>query len=63
VQPASLKTSKETKQTRLSVGEVFDAEIISWIEPLLIAEIRFTRHAPDKMFREPVFVRLRLDLS
>lgn len=45
------------------VGTVFDPKISVWIEPAIIAEVSYARLTPDKMFREPVFLKLRLDLS
>jgi bifunctional non-homologous end joining protein LigD len=45
------------------VGELFDRKISTWIEPKLIAEVSYSKLTPDKMFREPVFVRLRPDMS
>jgi ATP-dependent DNA ligase len=40
-----------------------DARITTWVEPGLIAEVSYSRLTPDAMFREPVFLRLRPDLS
>lgn len=34
-----------------------------WVEPKLVCEVRFASRTPDGMLREPVFVRLRPDLS
>jgi DNA ligase D-like protein (predicted ligase)/DNA ligase D-like protein (predicted polymerase)/DNA ligase D-like protein (predicted 3'-phosphoesterase) len=34
-----------------------------WIEPRLLCEVRYSSLTPDGMLREPVFVRLRPDLS
>ncbi|NOS57191.1 MAG: DNA ligase, partial [Cyclobacteriaceae bacterium] len=34
-----------------------------WVQPVLVAEISFASLTPDEQFREPVFVRLRPDLS
>jgi DNA ligase D-like protein (predicted ligase)/DNA ligase D-like protein (predicted polymerase)/DNA ligase D-like protein (predicted 3'-phosphoesterase) len=34
-----------------------------WVEPKLICEVRFASWTPDGMLREPVFVRMRPDLS
>lgn len=43
-------------------GKVLDEKITTWIEPKVIAEISYSKLTPDKMFREPVFIRLRPDL-
>lgn len=45
------------------VGKVLDTNISVWITPGLIAEVNYSKLTPDKMFREPVFVKLRLDMS
>lgn len=45
------------------VGQLIDEKISTWIEPIIIAEVSYSRLTPDKMFREPVFIKLRLDLS
>ncbi|HTJ51734.1 MAG TPA: non-homologous end-joining DNA ligase [Cyclobacteriaceae bacterium] len=43
--------------------KVMDEKTSIWVEPVLIAEISYARLTPDKMFREPVFIRMRPDLS
>lgn len=40
-----------------------DENISTWVEPKIYVEVRYARLTPDNMFREPVFVRLRPDLS
>jgi len=45
------------------VGTVLDPKISVWLEPRIIAEVSYAKLTPDKMFREPVFVKLRVDLS
>lgn len=45
------------------IGTVLDPKISVWIEPRIIAEVSYSKVTPDKMFREPVFLKLRLDLS
>ncbi|MEX2232066.1 MAG: non-homologous end-joining DNA ligase [Cyclobacteriaceae bacterium] len=45
------------------IGNVFDPRISVWLAPKIIAEVTFSKLTPDKMFREPVFVKLRLDMS
>ncbi|HCZ37140.1 MAG TPA: hypothetical protein DHV26_14560, partial [Cytophagales bacterium] len=43
--------------------KVMDEKISIWVEPKLIAEISFSMITKDQQFREPVFVRLRPDMS
>jgi bifunctional non-homologous end joining protein LigD len=59
-----LKAMKEVKETKkpVVVGKLFDEKVSVWLEPKLIAEISYSKITTDKMFREPVFIRLRLDL-
>ena len=45
------------------IGNVFDPKISVWLAPKLMAEVTYSKLTPDKMFREPVFVKLRLDMS
>lgn len=45
------------------IGELLDKKTSTWIEPMLIAEVSYSRITPDNMFREPVFIRMRPDLS
>lgn len=45
------------------IGKLVDEKISTWLEPKLIVEISYSKLTPDKMFREPVFIRLRPDLS
>ena len=40
-----------------------DEKTSKWIEPKLVAEISYAKITADKMFREPVFVRLRPDMN
>ena len=56
-----IKKLKEVKKP--ITNKVMDEKTSKWIAPALIAEISFASFTPDKMFREPVFVRLRPDLS
>jgi bifunctional non-homologous end joining protein LigD len=44
-------------------GKLIDANISVWLEPKIIAEVSYSKLTPDKMFREPVFVKLRIDMS
>lgn len=45
------------------IGQVLDERISIWLEPKLIIEVSYSRLTPDKMFREPVFLKMRLDIS
>ncbi|MBL7857482.1 MAG: non-homologous end-joining DNA ligase [Cyclobacteriaceae bacterium] len=58
----AMKKIKTTKKLE-GIGKVQDERISTWIEPVLIAEISYAQITKDNMFREPVFVRLRQDLS
>ncbi|MCU0420955.1 MAG: non-homologous end-joining DNA ligase [Cyclobacteriaceae bacterium] len=42
--------------------KVMDEKITTWIEPTLMADIEYAKMTDDKRLREPVFVRLRLDV-
>lgn len=44
-------------------GKVPDEKNSVWLEPRLIAEISYAKMTADQIFREPVFVKLRLDIS
>lgn len=57
-----IKTLKVRKTPPVK-EKVLDTKVTTWLEPVLIAEIRYSRITPDHMLREPVFVRLRLDLT
>lgn len=57
---AQIKKLKEIKKP-IKV-KVMDEKTSLWIEPKLFVEVSFASLTPDKMFREPVFVRMRLDL-
>lgn len=45
------------------VGKPFDEKISVFVQARVLAEVSYTRLTPDQMFREPVFVKLRPDLS
>ncbi|MBT1701393.1 non-homologous end-joining DNA ligase [Fulvivirgaceae bacterium PWU4] len=45
------------------VGELLDRKTSTWLDPKLIVEVSYSKLTPDNMFREPVFLRLRPDLS
>lgn len=60
-----LRLMKEVKPLKsiTVTGELLDKKISKWLEPKLVAEISYSKITPDNMFREPVFIRLRPDLS
>jgi bifunctional non-homologous end joining protein LigD len=58
-----LKKLREIKKPTLKGGKVVDEKLTTWIEPVKIVEINYSRFTQDEMFREPVFLRLRPDLS
>jgi bifunctional non-homologous end joining protein LigD len=45
------------------IGKVIDEKISVWLKPVIIAEVSYSKLTPDKMFREPVFIKLRPDIS
>jgi DNA ligase D-like protein (predicted ligase)/DNA ligase D-like protein (predicted 3'-phosphoesterase) len=53
----------DTQKSINIVGELLDKKTSIVLEPRLIAEVSYSKLTPDKMFREPVFVRLRPDLT
>lgn len=53
---------KKLKKVKKPLKEkVLEEKTSTWIEPKLVAEIRYASLTKDKMFREPVFVRFRPD--
>lgn len=55
---------KALKETKKPISEkVLDEKVSRWVEPVLMVEVSFASFTPDKIFREPVFVRMRPDLS
>ncbi|MFO7257934.1 MAG: non-homologous end-joining DNA ligase [Bacteroidota bacterium] len=58
---ARLKKLKETKKP--ITKKLADDKVTTWIEPRMYAEVSYTSITADKIFREPVFVRLRPDLE
>lgn len=60
-----LKVIKKAGEVRKPdvIGTVLDLKTSVWIEPRIVAEVSYSKLTPDKMFREPVFVRLRVDMS
>ncbi|HEX6893391.1 MAG TPA: non-homologous end-joining DNA ligase [Chryseolinea sp.] len=59
---AELKKVKTVKKPSV-VGKLVDEKISVWLEPHTRAEVSYSKITPDKMFREPVFIRLRPDLD
>ena len=53
------KLSKVKKPVK---EKVLDEKVTIWVSPELWIEISYSQLTPDKMYREPVFLRLRLDL-
>ena len=56
-----MKALKETKKP--IANKVMDEKTSKWIDPKLVVEISYAKITADKMFREPVFVRLRPDMN
>lgn len=56
-----IKTLSETRKP--ITLKVLDEKTSKWVEPKLSVEISYAMITADKMFREPVFVRLRPDLN
>jgi ATP-dependent DNA ligase len=59
---SALKKIKTVKRPDV-IGKLLDEKITTWLEPQIMAEISYSKLTPDKMFREPVFIRLRPDLA
>lgn len=58
------KRLKELDETAKPISnKVMDEKTSKWVTPTIVAEISYASLTPDKMFREPVFVRLRPDLE
>jgi len=58
---AEVKKLKKTRQPKLHGGKIVDEKVTNWVEPSLVAEISYAQITRDKMYREPVFVRLKPD--
>lgn len=56
-----LKTLPEEK--KLIENKLLDDAISVWVKPEWVCEIRYASYTPDGSFREPVFLRLRPDLT
>ncbi|MCI0750706.1 MAG: non-homologous end-joining DNA ligase [Flammeovirgaceae bacterium] len=55
---------QKLKQTSKPIPEkVLDEKVSLWVEPKIFVEVSYASLTKDGMFREPVFVRLRPDLS
>lgn len=58
------KQIKKLREIKKPVtNKVLDEKSSKWIEPKLWVEVTFASFTPDKIFREPVFVRMRPDLE
>lgn len=58
---AVLKKQKTVKRPDV-VGKLLDERISTWLEAKAMIEVSYSKLTPDKMFREPVFVKLRPDI-
>jgi ATP-dependent DNA ligase len=59
---SELKKLKKLKSPPKMVGSaIVDEKMTTWVEPTLMVEISYAQLTRDKMYREPVFVRMRLD--
>lgn len=59
---ATLKKIEVLKKPDV-IGKLIDEKTSVWLNPRLIAEVSYSQLTSDKMFREPVFIKLRLDIS
>lgn len=58
------KQVKKLKEIKKPIPQkVLDEKTSKWVEPALVVEVTFASFTPDKIFREPVFVRMRPDLE
>ncbi|MDB5258332.1 MAG: ligD, partial [Chitinophagaceae bacterium] len=55
-QMTKLKTTKSPFQAKVKVNDV-----VTWIKPVLICNIKYTEWTRDKQLRHPVFMGLRID--
>jgi DNA ligase D-like protein (predicted ligase)/DNA ligase D-like protein (predicted polymerase)/DNA ligase D-like protein (predicted 3'-phosphoesterase) len=46
-----------------AIGTIVDPKITTWLSPEVVIEISYAKFTPDRMYREPVFIRLRPDLK
>lgn len=63
IQEIFKEVSKLKEVTKPIPQKVLDEKTSKWVEPKLFAEISYASLTRDKIFREPVFVRMRPDLS
>jgi DNA ligase D-like protein (predicted ligase) len=59
----SEKLEKLKKVHKPIKAKLLDEKISTWVDSKMIAEISYSSLTKDKMFREPVFVRLREDMD
>jgi bifunctional non-homologous end joining protein LigD len=57
----ALKKVQTTPKPNVT-GKLLDEKISTWLDPVTVAEVSYSKLTPDNMFREPVFIRLRPDL-
>ncbi len=58
------KDIKKLKEVKKPIKEkVLDEKNTTWIEPMLVCEVEYASITKDGAYREPVFVRMRPDLS
>lgn len=55
--------SEITKVPRYIKEKPLDDRTTTWIKPVIYCEIQYASITPNQLFREPVFIRLRLDLN
>jgi DNA ligase D-like protein (predicted ligase)/DNA ligase D-like protein (predicted polymerase)/DNA ligase D-like protein (predicted 3'-phosphoesterase) len=58
----ALKKIKVIKKPDV-VGKLLDENVSTWLDATALVEVSYSKLTPDKMFREPVFIRLRPDLA
>lgn len=58
-----LKKLSKTKKPSLKGGKVVDEKITEWLDPVAWVEVSYSQLTTDKMFREPVFIRMRPDIA
>ena len=46
-----------------AIGKLLDENVSIWLDATALVEVSYSKLTPDKMFREPVFIRLRPDLG
>jgi DNA ligase D-like protein (predicted polymerase)/DNA ligase D-like protein (predicted ligase)/DNA ligase D-like protein (predicted 3'-phosphoesterase) len=57
-----LKKLKVIKRPEV-IGKLLDENVSTWLDATTVIEVSYSKLTPDKMFREPVFIRLRPDLE